>query len=31
MDSEFVQITKDAAPEKLAEELLVKDLVWKLG
>lgn len=30
MDIEFVHITKDATPEKLEEELLVKDLVWKL-
>ena len=30
MDIEFVHITKDTTPEKLEEELLVKDLVWKL-
>ena len=30
MDVEFVHITKDTTPEKLEEELLVKDLVWKL-
>ena len=30
MDIEFVHITKDSAPEKLEEELLVKDMVWKL-
>ncbi len=30
MDIEFVHIGKDTTPEKLEEELLVKDLVWKL-
>ena len=30
MDVEFVHITKDTTPEKLEEELLVKDLIWKL-
>ena len=30
MDIEFVRITKDTTPEKLEEELLVKDLIWKL-
>ena len=30
MDIEFVHITEDSSPEKLEEELLVKDLVWKL-
>ena len=30
MDIEFVHITKDTTPEKLEEELLVKDLIWKL-
>ena len=30
MDVEFVHITKDTTPEKLEEELLIKDLVWKL-
>jgi len=30
MDIEFVHITKDTTPEKLEEELLVKDLVWRL-
>ena len=29
MDIEFVHITKDSTPEKLEEDLLVKDLVWK--
>ena len=29
-DIEFVHITKDTAPEKPEEELLVKDLIWKL-
>ncbi len=29
-DIEFVHITKDSTPEKLEEELLLKDLVWKL-
>lgn len=30
MDIEFVHIDKDTVPEKLEEELLVKDLIWKL-
>ena len=30
MDIEFVHITEDSSPEKLEEDLLVKDLVWKL-
>jgi len=30
MDIEFVHISKDTVPEKLEEELLVKDLIWKL-
>ncbi len=30
LDIEFVHITKDTTPEKLEEELLVKDLIWKL-
>ena len=30
MDIEFVHIDKDTTPEKLEEELLVKDLIWKL-
>ena len=30
MDIEFVHITKDSTPEKLEEELMIKDLVWKL-
>lgn len=30
MDIEFVHIDKDTTVEKLEEELLVKDLVWKL-
>ncbi len=30
MDIEFVHITRDTTPEKLEEELLVKDLIWKL-
>ena len=30
MDIEFVHIGADTIPEKLEEELLVKDLVWKL-
>ncbi len=30
MDIEFVHITKDTTPEKLEDELLVKDLLWKL-
>ena len=30
MDIEFVHITKDTTPEKLEEELLVKDLIWRL-
>ena len=30
MDIEFVHINKDSTPEKLEEELLVKDLLWKL-
>lgn len=30
MDIEFVHITRDTTPEKLEDELLVKDLIWKL-
>jgi len=30
MDIEFVHISKDTTPESLEDELLVKDLVWKL-
>ena len=30
MDIEFVHITKDTTPEKLEDELLVKDLIWRL-
>ena len=30
MDIEFVYITDDTTPEKLEEELLVQDLIWKL-
>ena len=30
MDIEFVHINKDTTPEKLEEELLIKDLIWKL-
>ena len=30
MDIEFVYINQDSTPEKLEEELLVKDLIWKL-
>ena len=30
MDVEFVYINKDSTPEKIEEELLIKDLVWKL-
>ena len=30
MDIEFVHITDDTTPEKLEEELLVQDLIWKL-
>ena len=30
MDIEFVHISADTTPEKLEEELLVKDLLWKL-
>ncbi len=30
MEIEFVHITKDTTPEKLEEELMIKDLVWKL-
>lgn len=30
MDIEFVHITKDSTPEKLEEELFLKDLAWKL-
>ena len=30
MDIEFVYINKDSTPEKLEEELLIKDLIWKL-
>jgi L-arabinose isomerase len=31
MGIEFVHITKDSTPEKLEEELFIKDLAWKLG
>ena len=30
VDIEFVHITKDTTPEKLEEELFVRDLAWKL-
>ncbi|MBP5260772.1 MAG: L-arabinose isomerase, partial [Clostridiales bacterium] len=30
LDIEFVHITKDTTPESLEDELLVKDLIWKL-
>ena len=30
MDIEFVHISKDTTTETLEEELLVKDLIWKL-
>ena len=30
MDIEFVHITKDTTPEKLEDELLLKDIAWKL-
>ncbi len=30
MDIEFIHISKDATPEKLEEELFLKDLAWKL-
>jgi len=30
MDIEFVHITKDSTPEKIEEELFLKDLAWKL-
>lgn len=30
MDIEFVHIDKDSTPEKLEQELLVNDLIWKL-
>lgn len=30
MDIEFVHINKDTTPETLEDELLVKDLIWKL-
>ncbi|PKM73533.1 MAG: L-arabinose isomerase [Firmicutes bacterium HGW-Firmicutes-16] len=30
MDIEFVHISKDTTPEKLEENLLIKDLIWKL-
>ena len=30
MDIEFVYINKDSTPEKIEEEPLIKDLVWKL-
>ena len=30
IDIKFVHITKDMTPDKLEEELLVKDLIWKL-
>ncbi|MBQ9032083.1 MAG: L-arabinose isomerase [Parasporobacterium sp.] len=30
MEIEFVHITKDTTPEKLEEELFLKDLAWKL-
>ena len=30
MDIEFVHIDKDTTPSKLEDELLIKDLIWKL-
>lgn len=30
MDIEFIHIGADTTPEKLEEELLIKDLIWKL-
>ena len=30
MDIEFVHISKDTTPEKLEEELQIKDLIWRL-
>ena len=30
MEIEFVHITKDTTPEKLEDELFLKDLAWKL-
>ena len=30
MEIEFVHITKDTVPEQLEDDLLVKDLIWKL-
>ena len=30
MDIEYVHIDKDTTPEKLEEELMIKDLIWKL-
>lgn len=30
LEIEFVHITADTTPEKLEDELLVKDLIWKL-
>ncbi len=30
MDIEFVHIDKNTTPEKLEEELMIKDLIWKL-
>jgi len=30
MDIEFVHISKDTTPEKLEQELLINDIVWKL-
>ena len=30
MDIEFVHISRDTTPEKLRQQLLVNDLVWKL-
>ena len=30
MDIEFVHIDKDTTVEKLEDDLLVKDLIWKL-
>ena len=30
MDIEFVHITEDTTPEKLEDELFIKDIAWKL-
>lgn len=30
MEIEFIHITKDTTPEKPEEELLVRNLIWKL-